>query len=229
MAFGPIMKFQVDGLQVELAPLTKEVMGEFISREYDGGLQRFEVHRYLGRGTAPVLEDEFDWFESARAEKTSFVWGIWVVDGQNRKLIGNTSIFKIGPVGSAGFIRHGVTGSLIFDTNYWGRGIASAAHKARTWFAFKQLGLHRLTSDVLQVNIGSRRALDRAGYVQVGTVRNEAYVDGKLLHLDRLECLNPQTLLWDQWWHEDNPTEEAVAARARTEEVLKWAEENVTF
>ena len=229
MAFGPIMKFQVDGLQVELAPLTKEVMGEFTSDKYGGGLQRLEVHRYLGRGAAPVLEDEIDWFESARAEKTSFIWGIWVVEDKSRTLIGNTSIFKIGPVGAAEFIRQGVTGSLIFNTDYWGRGIASAAHKARTWFAFKQLGLHRLTSDVLQENIGSRKALDRSGYTQVSVVRNEAYANGKLLHLDRLECLNPQDLLWNQWWHDDTPAKEAVAARARTIEVLKWADENVSF
>ena len=228
MAFGPIMRLKVGELSIELAPLTKESMGEFISQENNGGMQQYEVHRYLGRNTAPVLEDEQDWFEKTRTAKDTLVWGIWVVDGESRTLIGSTSIFGIDN-GHTGFIRQGTTGSMIFNREYWGKGIASAIHKARTWFAFQHLGLHRLKSAVNQSNIGSRRALERSGYTLVYTERNDVYGNGKLLHLDCLECLNPLDLFWSQWWHDDAPTEVSLEARKVTEDIMAWAEKNVTL
>ena len=228
MAFGPIMRLKVGELSIELAPLTKESMGEFISQENNGGMQQYEVHRYLGRNTAPVLEDEQDWFEKTRTAKDTLVWGIWVVDGESRTLIGNTAIVGIGS-GDTGFIRQAETASMIFRQDYWGRGIASAIHKARTWFAFQQLGLHRLKSFVLQPNTASRRALERTGYIVTHTKRNDVYSNGKLLHLDCLECLNPLDLFWSQWWHDDTPPDASLEARKVTEDIMTWAEKNVTL
>ena len=94
MAFGPIMQFKVGELQIELAPLTKEAMSEFVNIEHGGGMQRHTITRYLGRGNAPVLEDEFEWFEKTRKEKDTLVWGIWIIGTDNeRTLIGGSSLF----------------------------------------------------------------------------------------------------------------------------------------
>jgi ribosomal-protein-alanine N-acetyltransferase len=231
MAFGPIMRLKVGELNIELAPLTKEVMNDFIDIAHGGGLQRQSVSRYLGRSNAPVAEDEQDWFEKTRAAKDTLVWGIWIVEGEGsqatRTLIGNSSLFDIGEVGHTPFFRQATSGSMIFRKEYWGRGIASAAHKARTWYAFQHIGLHRIKSAVIQANGGSRKALERSGYTFVFTERNEQYGDGKNHHLDCLECLNPLDFFWTQWWHEDRPTKTSLEARARTREALEWASENV--
>lgn len=229
MAFGPIMKLQVGDLQIELAPLTKEAMGEFVSLEHGGGMQLQAVTRYISRQFAPVLEDEHDWFEKVRLEATTLLWGIWVIEKDRRILIGNTSIFKIGKIGHAPFIRQAETGSMIFRQDYWGKGIASAVHKARTWYAFKHLGLHCLQSAVLQPNIASRKALEKAGYLFTHSQRNKQYSNGELTHLDYLECPNPIGIFWDQWWHKDTPTAEALTAKKLLEANLEWAEKNVKF
>jgi RimJ/RimL family protein N-acetyltransferase len=221
------MRFTVGELQVELAPLIKESMGEFISLEHGGGMQRHTVSRYMGMGVAPVLEDEQEWFEKTRQDKSTLVWGIWVIEGDQRMLIGNSALTNIGKEGHSGFIRQAVSGSMIFRKEYWGKGIASAAHKARTWYAFQHLGLHRLQSAVIQANGGSRKALERTGYFFVYTERNEMFGEGKLHHMDCLECLNPLDLFWSQWWHGDRPTKAATAARATTREALAWADQNV--
>jgi len=89
MAFGPIMQLQVGDLKVELAPLTKDNMPEFINP----GMQQASVTRYLSRRSAPVLEDEQEWFERIRKEKESLTWGIYVVESDERILIGDTTLF----------------------------------------------------------------------------------------------------------------------------------------
>ena len=227
MAFGPIMRFTAkDDLQIELAPLTRESMGEFVSLDHGGGMQRFSVTRYLGRRLAPVLEDEYEWFDKTRASKTDILWGIWVVEEGARTLIGCSGLHGLDD-GHVGFIRQAVSGSLIFRPEYWGRGIASGAHKARTWYAFKHLGLHRITSAAMQANVGSSTALSRSGYMHTHIERNELFIDGELRHMDCFECLNPIELLWDQWWHADEPPASAVEARQLTFQALAWAEQNV--
>lgn len=226
MAFGPIMRFSIGELQCELAPLTRESMAEFINLEHGGGMQRLSVRQYTGNTTAPTLDDEQEWFDKTRKSKDSLVWGIWVIEKGTRTLIGNSALEDIGTEGSP-LIRQATTGSMLFRKDYWGRGIASAAHKARTWYAFQHLGLHRLKSAVIQKNGGSSKALSRSGYNFVYTERNELFADGALHHLDCFECLNPNEAFWTQWWHGDRPSASAREARTRTQEALAWAQQNV--
>lgn len=229
MAFGPIMQFKVGELQIELAPLIKESMSEFVNIEHGGGMQRLGVRRYTGSQLAPVLEDELEWFEKVRKQQDSLLWGIWVIKKDARILIGCSELMGIGTEGHAPMIRQATTGSLIFRKEYWGKGIASAAHNARTWYAFQHMGLHRLKSAVIQQNIGSSKALSRSGYFLVYTERNEQFVDGELRHLDCFECLNPAPAFWNQWWHGDRPTRLAIEARVATRKALAWATANVTL
>lgn len=227
MAFGPIMRFMVGELQIELAPLAKEDMAQFIHPDNGGGMQQSGVTEFIGMKSAPVLQHEERWFDKICESTTSLVWGIWTVENGVRTLIGNSALNNIGEEGHSGFVRQAESGSLIFRKEYWGKGIASAAHKARTWYAFEHLGLHRIQSAVIQANAGSRKALERSGYSIVYTERNVQYSSGKLHHMDCFECLNPLPLFWTQWWHGDRPTRAAVAARKHTLETLSWAKQNV--
>ena len=219
VAFGPIMKVKVGELDIELAPLTKESMEEFVKP----GLQQASITRYLSRQAAPVLEDELEWFDKVRADKTRLNWGIWVVKGDERILIGDTALIDI----QRKHIHQATSGSLIFNTQYWRKGIASSIHKARTWYAFQHMGLHRIMSAVIQGNEGSRKALEKSGYRLVYVERNEQFVDGELRHMDNLAVLNPLPTFWDQWWHGDEPDDEAIEARVVTEEIMAWAKDNV--
>lgn len=228
MAFGPIMRFAVGELRIELAPLAKEDAAEFVNRAHGGGLQRHSVTRYMGMGFSPTAEDEQEWVEKTRTAKNSVLWGIWVLqDNGERLLIGNSVLTDIDNGGPSQLIRHATSGSMIFRPDFWGKGIASAAHKARTWYAFQHMGLHRIKSAVVRENIGSRKALERSGYTFVYTERNEQYENGTFQHLDCLECLNPLDLFWSQWWHGDRPTRASREARRLTLEVMEWANQNV--
>lgn len=220
MSFGSIMRFAVGNLRIELSPIDKESIGQCIQP----GLQQLGVTQFMGHRLAPILEDEYEWLEKVRNDRTSIVWGIWVLleDGQ-KLLIGNTALIRM----QTDPFRVATSGSLIFRKEYWGKGIASAAHKARTWYAFHHLGMFCVYSQVMQGNGGSSTALSRSGYTYVSTQRNEAFVDGQMRHLDTFECINPNAPFWNQWWHGDTPTEAHKAARNTTRKALAWAVENV--
>ena len=218
MAFGPRMKLTVGDLTIELSPLTKESMGEFVE-----GMQQVKVTKYLARQFAPTLEDEYEWYDKVRADSTRLIWGIWVIDGSERTLIGNTSLFDI----TRQHIHQATSGSMIFRQDYWGKGIASAIHKARTWYAFEHMGLHRVMSAVIHGNIASRKALEKTGYEHVYVERNTVFVDGALRHQDNLAVLNPSDTFWTQWWHGDRSPKRSLEARKRTHDAISWARQHV--
>jgi ribosomal-protein-alanine N-acetyltransferase len=218
MSFGPYMRFPVGELLIELAPLAREDMKEFLP-----GMQKISVSRYLSHHTAYVQEDEEAWFDKTRQDETCIVWGIWLIEDEKRILIGNSALTGI----TTDHIRQATSGSLIFRKDLWGKGIASAAHKARTWYAFRELGLHRIMSAVLHGNGGSLKALMRSGYNLVYVERNTVFINGQLTHQDNLACLNPNEPFWGQWWHGERPSKRAIVARQLTREALAWAEKNV--
>lgn len=219
MAFGPIMQLNVGELLIELGPIAKDDMGQFIAP----GMQQASITKYLTRRSAPVLEDELEWLDRERTSKDSLIWGIYVISSSERLLIGSTSLHNI----SVDHTIQSTSGSMIFRKEYWGKGIAGSVHKARTWYAFEQLGHTRIKSAVIHGNVASRKALEKSGYIHVYTERNTVFVDGRLRHQDNLECLNPSETTWRLWWGEDQPTPEAIAARQKTREAMAWAVENV--
>ena len=219
MSFGPKMRLKVGDIDIELAPIAKEDLSAFV----DGGIQERTVTRYLQLEVAPVLEDEHDWFEKTRTDRDALVWGVYDTTNDQRVLIGTTGVTSIQrrPVYQA------TSGVLIFRRDYWGKGIASSIHKARTWYLFTQVGLERIKSAYLASNLGSWKALEKSGYSYVYTERNFKFVDGKLEHEICIECLNPSPDAWRRWWGMDRPTKRALAARKQTLAALEWAEQNV--
>lgn len=221
MAFGPIMRMKVGELDIELAPIAKEDLGVFVSP----GMQQASVTRYLGVPGAPIIEDEEEWHAKTRTAKDSLVWGIWDVSEDGRLLIGTTALNSI----TKDHTMQATSGSLIANKAYWGKGIASAIHKARTWYAFEQLGMTRIKSAVFHGNIASRKALEKSGYALVYVERNTIFTKGQLRHQDNLECLNPSESSWNLWWGTDTPTTTSLAARTKTREAMEWAKENVVL
>ena len=220
--FGPIMRFKVGDLFIEMAPIKREDMPSFIK---SGGMQKFEVTKYLGQAIAPVLEDEYEWFDKCRGDATTVCWGIHVVIDEKRKLIGNTSLNGI----NREVMPYATSGCLIFDQNYWGKGIAKHCHRARTWYGFTQLGLVQIRSAAYDLNIGSQKALESVGYVPVFHERNFGFVDGRYIGMTSYNVINPLKDQWRMWWHGDPIPPEYDNALKKAKSALRWAEENISF
>jgi RimJ/RimL family protein N-acetyltransferase len=181
------------------------------------------ISRYLAHRGGFTVEDEQDWYEKIRADKTSATWLLFDVTDGKRIIIGNTSLHSTRemalPVMSSGF--------MIARKDYWGRGIASTTHKVRTWHGFNRLGLSCIRSGVLTPNIGSRKALESVGYVVVATERNVQTDDGRFVHQHNLECVNPDTTKWRQWWHNDTIPKKFRDARIKTQSAVDWVSQEL--
>lgn len=134
MAFGPMMTVTTKrGLELELAPFARDELRPFVD-----GFAHGTVTQYFAEHRAQTLETEQAWYDKTIADKESIVWGIWAKDGETWRLIGGTSLVNI----TRKHVHTATSGIIIVDKHYWGKGVASASHHARTWYAFENLGLH---------------------------------------------------------------------------------------
>ncbi|AKB32359.1 Ribosomal-protein-L7p-serine acetyltransferase [Methanosarcina siciliae HI350] len=62
----------------------------------------------------------------------------------------------------------------------WGRGIMSRAIKELCKTAFEQYDTVRIFAEPYAHNIGSRKALEKAGFVLEGTMKKSVYKNGRL-------------------------------------------------
>jgi ribosomal-protein-alanine N-acetyltransferase len=64
---------------------------------------------------------------------------------------------------------------------HWGRGLATAAVRRFTDFAFARFDLCRIYANVFAWNLGSARVLEKAGYAFEGRMRRAAVKDGQVV------------------------------------------------
>jgi len=159
--FGPVLK----GTKVTLRPPDESDPARFIAWFADT-----EVTRYLGNAFPLSLQAEEEAIKGL-GESKSDVW--WVIEAEGRA-IGASGIHRIDWINA-----HGTTGTIIGDKAMWRKGYASEAVALRTDYAFRQLNLHKLKTEAFVENEASKRALQKAGYRQIGILREEFWRDGR--------------------------------------------------
>ncbi|MFZ0216545.1 MAG: GNAT family protein [Candidatus Dormiibacterota bacterium] len=139
------------------------------------------VLRLLGGPLVAVSPaQEKEWWETSGSDWQSVHWGL---EWQGR-LVGETSITQIDWMS-----RKGMTGTAIGYRTAWRQGIATEAMRIRAEYAFRQLDLHKLDSGYFDTNVGSGEAQRRAGYREVGRLRDELFRDGRWYDLILTELL----------------------------------------
>ncbi len=159
--FGPVLQ----GSKVTLRPPDASDAARFLEWFADT-----EVTRYLGTAFPLSLQAEEETIKRLGESKTD-VW--WVIEAEG-KCIGASGIHRIDWINS-----NATTGTVIGDKTCWRKGYASEAMALRTEYAFRQLNLHKLKSFAFMENEGSKRALQKAGYRQIGVHREEQWRDGR--------------------------------------------------
>jgi [ribosomal protein S5]-alanine N-acetyltransferase len=159
--FGPLLV----GERVTLRPGRDEDAELFVRWFAD-----VEVTRYLGRRMAVALYEEQDFLKKIGESKND-VW--WMIDLEGRG-IGASGIHAISWVDA-----NGTTGTMIGEKECWGKGFATESIRLRTRYAFRELNLHKLTTEVVAENAASRKALERNGYRTVGVRREQSFSEGK--------------------------------------------------
>jgi len=128
-----------------------------------------EVTRFLARRMAISLQQEQEFLKKIGESKDD-VW--WVID-MDGVAIGATGIHGINWLDA-----HGTTGIVIGEKASWGKGYATEAMRLRTRYAFRELNLHKLMTEVDVENEASRKALERNGYRTVGIRREQTFREG---------------------------------------------------
>jgi [ribosomal protein S5]-alanine N-acetyltransferase len=146
----------VSGQRVSLRPVTIDDC----TMRYVEWLRDPEVNRYLeSRWIDQTLDSVRAFVEAAGKDGSSHLLAI--IDNATVMHIGN---IKIGPV----IARHQCADISYFigERTFWGRGYATEAIRLASRFGFEQLDLHRLQAGLYAGNVGSARALEKAGYAR---------------------------------------------------------------
>ena len=128
-----------------------------------------EVTRYLGRRTGAALYQEIDFFKKVGEAKDTV---LWIIETHG-EAVGATGIHEIDWLNA-----HATTGILIGAKEKWRKGIATEAMRLRTRYAFRELNLHKLMTEVFVSNVASRRALEKNGYRTVGIRKDHFFTGG---------------------------------------------------
>jgi [ribosomal protein S5]-alanine N-acetyltransferase len=73
------------------------------------------------------------------------------------------------------------TAEVTYDVapSHWGQGIATAACRAATWWAFEVRGWYRVQATTVLPHVASQRVLERCGFKREGLLRNFRVVRGE--------------------------------------------------
>jgi ribosomal-protein-alanine N-acetyltransferase len=172
--YGP----RLAGQQVTLAPPVPEHSDDYV-RWFTDPL----VTRFLNLRNPPSRDQHEIFLREQGLAANAVLWSILVGD----RHIGHTLIKDIDWRN-----RHAGTGLVIGERECWGRGFAGEAMRLRTAYAFRELGLEKLMSTAYGPNEASRRALQRAGYREVGWLRRHVYLEGAFIDVWSGEVLREE-------------------------------------
>lgn len=130
------------------------------------------VTRYLNAQFSFSHAMEEKWFEGVSTDPNRVHWAITL----GETLIGTTGIEDINWIS-----RTAVTGIMIGEPDYWGKGVASAVMRRRAQYAFERLNLEALYTEIFVENGGSLRAVQKAGYVEYGRKPFARYQEGRYI------------------------------------------------
>lgn len=163
---------------VERAPRLRAVEQADIE-QWREWINRADVMEGLDRVLPATAEEHRRFIERHVAGDQNRVW--FSIDAIDGTYVGNVWLWDV-------HWRHRRAEVRVFVAHpgYQGKGIAAAAIRSISDYAFTDLGLHKLFAYVHSANTRSRRAFENAGYSLEATLREEAYRNGTFADVWRL-------------------------------------------
>jgi [ribosomal protein S5]-alanine N-acetyltransferase len=116
------------------------------------------------------LEDAREWLNQILPENNPPRFFAITLD---KNLVGN-----IGIVAKTNIYRKNFEIGFFISEKFWGRGIATKAIKAVTAYSFRDFDIVRVYAEAFSDNIGSRRALEKAGFRLEATLKHNIIKNG---------------------------------------------------
>jgi RimJ/RimL family protein N-acetyltransferase len=130
-----------------------------------------EVNQYLLIHFPLTEKKEEEWFDRVANEPNEVVLGIETLDG---RLIGTMGLHRINSKD-----RTAMTGALIGEKEYWGKGYGTDAKMTLLDYAFNTLNLRKINSSVYAFNKRSLKYNLKCGYQIEGVRKKQIFRIGK--------------------------------------------------
>ena len=177
---GPTMTIQYNGLHLQLVAPKKEWLPLYIERR-----NHLSVRQFGAPLRAETIGMADEWLARMEKSRDEFVWMI-LPEGEDVP-IGATELEQV-------YRNQCWSGIMIWNKDWWGKGVAKTTHLARTMFAADFLNMWTIRSSVVSTNTASWKALESVGYVQVGTNYAETFVQGRYHSAFRYQWFHPEHL-----------------------------------
>jgi RimJ/RimL family protein N-acetyltransferase len=162
---GPEERFQRGAIALRLVRL------DDCTPRYVAWLENPEVNRYLEtRWSTHTIESVTAFVRSLLESPDSYLFAITIAGTGEH--IGN---IKLGPVHP--LHRFADVSYFIGEPAHWGLGHATTAIRIATAVGFERLGLERVQAGIYEGNVGSGRALERAGFRLEARLRRKLRLD----------------------------------------------------
>lgn len=154
-----------------------------VTASYEAWFRNPDVTEFLDSRNVTMAESQ-EYIRNGHESRSFFMYGIF--DSSNNVHVGNV---KIGPINWA----HGTSDlvTIVGDTRYWGKGVATAAIKAGNQVAFSKYGLRKLSGGIARGNTGSIKAYTRAGWVIEAVMIGHHLINGEPRDRIVVSCFNP--------------------------------------
>ena len=130
-----------------------------------------EISQYLSRGFPTDMKSETNWVNSLYPSEKNIIFAIETAEGE---LIGNIGLHKIDYVS-----RSAITGTMIGNQNFHGKGYGSEAKMLLLNYAFNTLNLRKINSEAISFNKRSVNYSLKCGYEIEGVRKKEIYKNGR--------------------------------------------------
>ena len=164
----------------------REVRPSDVSESYYRWMNDPEVTRHLESRFYPnSLEALREYVAGKTGDRDNVFLAIVLKEGDRH--IGN---IKLGPINW--IHRFADVGLLLGEKDCWGKGYATEAIRLVVDYAFSKLNLHKLTAGCYDLNQGSIKAFQKAGFVVEGVRKQHYFCDAAYIDAVLLGMLRPE-------------------------------------
>ena len=143
-----------------------------VNEKYLRWVEDPEILEYLeSRWRAYTLEDLKNYVRTVNDGLNNFMFGIYLKE--NSEYVGNIKIGSINQIH-----RYGDIGLIIGEKSVWGKGYGVEAINLVTRYAFDEINLNKVFSGIYANNVKSIKAFKKAGYREVGTLKEHRFCKG---------------------------------------------------
>ena len=168
----------ISGEQIALGPLRHELLPHYLRWRND-----LYLMRTFGDVPRPVTAEARErWFEDVTTSDEAILFTIY--ERASWRPIGMTNLFDLDE-------RHRscAFGMMIGEADCRGRGYGAETAHLMLDYAFTSLALHSVHLDVDEFNLAGRRAYAKAGFREVGRLREATWLAGQWWDLIQMDCL----------------------------------------